>query len=106
MQPAGDVVSTRVHDQTLDVEEQILVGAVVREIAHVVLRDGVERGANGMGIGGGHDAAIGQHHQMRVVNRHERREEELLGVLEIFVEYVGDVLGCERHEGSIARNYL
>ena len=57
-------------------------------------------------LGARHDVLRREHHQMCVVDRHERREEQLLGVLEVFVEYAGDVLGREPHERSIARNYL
>src|SRR5665213_4637483 len=106
MQPPRHLVSAGADQQALDVEEEILVGAVVLEIAQVLLRDGVERAANRMRIRRRDDAAISQHHQVRIVNRHERRKKERLGVLEVFVEYAGDVLGCESHEASIARNYL
>ena len=40
---------------------------------------------------------------MRVVDRPERREKVSLGVLVVFVEYAGDVLRGEGHDGSIAR---
>ena len=74
-------------DQPLDVEEQVLVGAVVERLraressempssavakrARVVRRD---------------DALLGQHHQVRVVDRHQRRQQQRLGVFEILVE--------------------
>ena len=36
-----------------------------------------------------------EHHEMRVVDRHQRREELRLGVLEVLVEDAGDVFGRE-----------
>ena len=44
------------------------------------------------------DAAVGQHHEMGVVNRHQRAEEERLGVLEVLVEDEPDVLGRKPHQ--------
>src|SRR6185436_7297187 len=41
-------------------------------------------------------------HQVRVVDRRQRREEQALGVLEVLVQDVGDVLGGEAHDRSIA----
>src|SRR6185436_16549956 len=106
MEPAGGVLSALPDDQPFQIEEQIFIRAVVFQIADLVLRDRIERVANRPRVGRGHDAAIGEHHQVGVVDRHERREKEPLGVLEVFVEYAGDVLGREPHERSIARNYL
>ena len=59
--------------QPLDVEEQIFAGAVVGRAADRVERDAVERGAQRARIGRGDDALLGQHHQVRVVNGHQRR---------------------------------
>ncbi len=43
------------------------------------------------------DVLLGEHHQMRVVDGHERRQQQGLGVLEVVVEHVGDVLGGKPH---------
>ena len=40
---------------------------------------------------------VGEHHQVGVVDRHQRRQEQRLGVLEVLVEDVGDVFGSEAH---------
>ena len=54
--------------------------------------------------GGIDDAAVGKHHQMGVVDRDERREEERLRVLEVVVEDLRHVLRIEPHSSrSIAR---
>ena len=87
-------------DQPLDVEEQVLVGAVVLHLAHRVEIDGVERRGKRARRPPAHDALLGEHHQMRVVNRHQRREELRLGVLEVLVEDAGDVVGRELHRTS------
>src|SRR4029453_12296764 len=47
-----------------------------------------------------HEALPRRHVQMRVVDRHQRREQQLFGVLEVFVEHVGDVLRSEAHSVS------
>ena len=104
VQTARHVVAARGDDEAFDVEEQILVRAVVRDLPHVVLRDRVERGANRVGVGRRDDAAIGQHHQVCVVNRHQRREKQRLGVFEVLVEDVGDVFGGEAHRWEVYRD--
>ena len=43
VQPAGDVLAAGLVDQPLDVEEQVLVGAVVEHFAHAIEGDAVER---------------------------------------------------------------
>ena len=86
VQPAGDVVAARVDDQPLDVEEQVLAAAVVRRALHVGSRRRVERIADGRGVGARDDPLLGEHHQVRIVNRHQRRQELRLGVLEVLVE--------------------
>ena len=40
---------------------------------------------------------LGEHHEMRVVDRHQRREELRLRVLEVLVEDDADVFGRESH---------
>ena len=97
MQPAGDFVAAAVDDQSFDVEEQIFAGAVVGRAADVVLRHGIERVTNRARVVGRHDALRREHHEMRVVNRHQRREKELLRVLEVLVEHVGDVFRGKLH---------
>src|SRR5262249_46764903 len=49
------------------------------------------------------DDSLGlQHHQVGIVDRHHRREQEGFGVFEVFVEDVGDVLRGKPHRKSIA----
>ena len=98
VQPPGDVLSARGDDQALDVEKQILAAAVERRAADLVLRHAVERHAERVRVSGGDDVRRGEHHQVGVVDLHQRREEERLRVLEVLVEHVLDVLGSEsRH---------
>ena len=47
VQAAGDVLAAGLLDQALDVEEQVLVGAVVENFADAVERDAVERRPQG-----------------------------------------------------------
>jgi hypothetical protein len=102
MEAARDVFSARFHEQTLDVEEQVLARAVVWRRANVAQGDRVEGIAQRPGVGTADDAALGKHDQVRVVDRHQRREKERLGVLEVFVEDLRDVLRIEPHDPSIA----
>ena len=99
VEPAGGVLAARLDDQALDVKEQILAGAVVRAPPQiVVLRHGVERRRGSRGRPRAETMPLrGEHHQVRVVDRHQRREEQRLRVLEVLVEHVGDVLGREGH---------
>src|SRR5919106_6396872 len=53
-----------------------------------------------MGVGGADDAAVGQHHQMGIVNGHQRREEQRLGVLEVLVEDLRHILWREPHSSQ------
>jgi hypothetical protein len=78
-------------------KEQVLAAAVVGGRPHIGHRDGVQRAAQGAGVRRSDDAAVGEHHQVRVMNRHQRREEERLGVLEVFAENLVDVLRIEVH---------
>ena len=68
----------------------------------VVDRDRVERVADRPGVGRGDDAAVGEHDEMRVVNRQERRQEQRLRILEVLVEDLRDVFRIEPHGWSIA----
>ena len=97
VQPAGGILAAARDDQPLDVEEEILVGAVVLHLADLVERDAVERAPDGRRLGTGHDLLIGEHHEMRVLDRHQRHEKLRLGVLEVFVEDEPNVLGRELH---------
>src|SRR4030095_7669086 len=47
-----------------------------------------------------------EHHQMRVLNGHQRRQKENLGIFEIVVEYVGHVLGSKRHQPEYSNSCL
>ncbi len=51
MKPPGDVLATGVAQQALDVEEQVLAGAVVGRAPHRVELDAVEGGSQGAGVG-------------------------------------------------------
>ncbi len=85
-------------DQAIEIEEEVLARAVVRGAAHLVLRDRVERRAERVRVVGRDDAAVGEHDEMRVVNRHERRQQQRLRVFEVLVQHVRDVLRCELHQ--------
>ena len=97
MQPAGLVLAARLDDEPLDEEEQILAATVICGALDVVQRDAGQRVANGDGVGPGDDALLGQHHEMRVVDRHQRRQQLRLGVLEVLIQDEADVVGVERH---------
>jgi len=70
MQPAGDVVAAGLDEQALDVEEEILVSAVVRGGSDVVERDGRERVPERAGVRRGEDPPVREHHEVGVMNRH------------------------------------
>ena len=97
MEPAGGILAAGGDNQTLDVEEEVLAGPVVARRPQVGHRHRVERDAQRVRVLRRNDPLRGEHHQVRVVNRHERRAEQNLGVLEILVEDMGDVLGREGH---------
>src|SRR5262249_49132732 len=87
-------------DEALDVEEEILAAAVVFRLPHLLDRHRIQRLANPPRVRSGDDALRREHRKMRVVNGHQRREEQLLCVLEVFVEHVGHVLGSKRHRSK------
>ena len=93
VQAAGGVLAAARDDQPLDVEEEVLVGPVVGDLADLVLRDPVQRRPDRRRLVARHDLLLGQHHEMRVLDRHERHEQQRLGVLEVFVEDKADVVG-------------
>ena len=97
VQPAGDFLAARGGQQALDVEEEVLVGAVVGDARDVFNRDGVQGFANASRVRRSDDRAIGEHRQVRVVNRHQGRDKLPLGVLEVLVEDVLDVFGGKTH---------
>jgi hypothetical protein len=100
VQTARDVGSTCLRDQPFDIKEEILAGPVEGCRANVVQHDSVECLPNPVTFVSSHDAALREHHEMRVVDGHERHEELGLRVLEVFVEDETDVLGRERHYRS------
>ncbi len=102
METAGPILAAALDDEALDVKEEILVCAVVGGGAYLVKRHRIERRPDGVRVVGGNDALVREHDQVRVVNRHERRQKQRLGVLEVFVEHVRHVLGSEAHPRSIA----
>ena len=99
VQPAGDLFAAGRGQQALDVEEEVLVGAVVGDVRDVVDRDGVQGFADASRVRRSDDRAVGEHRQVRVVNRHQGRDKLPLGVLEVLVEDVGDVFGGKTHRG-------
>ena len=103
VEPAGGIFAARFDNQALDVEEEVLAGAVVSCGTQFREGDGVERDAQHVRIFRRNDPLRGEHHQVRVVNRHQRPGERALGVLEVLVQDIGDVLGGKPHDRSIAR---
>ncbi len=69
----------------------------------LLLRDAVEGGPQRARVFLRDDPLLRQHHEMRVVDRHQRRQQELLGVFEIFIQYVRDVLGSKLHLSPVYR---
>jgi hypothetical protein len=98
VQPPGDALAARRHELALDVIEQVLVRAVVLHVPDVVQRHRVQGAADGSRVGLPDDARVGQHHEMRVVHRHDRVEEERFGILEVLVEDAGHVFRREFHK--------
>ena len=97
MQPPGPVLSAGVDDEPLDEKEEVLAAAVVAGALHIGQRDGVERVADGRRVIAGNNSLLGEHDEVRVVDRHERRQQLRLRVLEVLVEDEGDVRGVEGH---------
>jgi hypothetical protein len=98
VQTTGDVLAAGGDEQAIDEEEEILTGAVVRRAADVGNRNRIERLADRSRVARGDDAAVREHDQVRVVNRHQRREEQRLRVLEVVVEDVRHVFRIEAHD--------
>ncbi len=97
VQAAGRFLAARLPYQPVDEEEQIFAGAVVADVAHVVQQDAVERGPDRVRVARRDDRPLREHHQVRIMNAHQRREEVRLGVLEVLVEDAGDVFGGKGH---------
>src|SRR5262249_21041269 len=102
VQPPRGVLACCRHDQPFDIEEQILAAAVVARRLQLGPRDRLERGTDRVRVVSGDDFLGGEHHQVRVVDGEQRRDEERLRVLEVFIEHAADVLGCEGHGESIS----
>jgi hypothetical protein len=106
VQTAGDGVSRGLHEQTVDVEEQVFVRAVVANVADAILVDRVERRPNRAGVRLRHNPALGQHHEVGVMNRKERADEKSFRIFEIVSEYGPHVLRRKFHPGEyIAKFY-
>ena len=103
MEAAGRVLAGAGSDETLDVEEEVFAGAVEHLSADVVLADRVERRAQPPGVARREQAAVGEHHEMRVVDGEQRRQEQRLGVLEVLVEDERHVLRREAHAAECSR---
>jgi len=97
VQTAGNVLAARTNQEALDVEEQILARAVVGRALDGLDRDAVECRADRARVGRGNDAAVGEHDEMCVVNRQERRQEQRLRILEVLVEDLRNVFRIEPH---------
>jgi hypothetical protein len=97
VQTARHLFAARLHEQPFHEEEEVFTRAVVRRLPDVAHRNGVQRLAQHPGIGCRHDAAVGEHDEMGVMDRHQRGEEQRLGVFEVLVEDLSDVLGVEPH---------
>ena len=87
--------------QALDVEEQVFVGTVEQR-ADGLKVDVVEPSRMARRVAAGHDSALGQHHEMGVVNRQQRFEKQRLGVLEVLVGTSGRSRRIEPHGASIS----
>ena len=87
----------RGNEQTLDMKEEILAGAVERRPPDVGHRDRIECRAQGVRVSRIDDASVREHHQVGVVDGDERSEKERLGVFEVLVEDLRDVLRIEPH---------
>ncbi len=96
MQTAGHRLAALRDDQALHVIEKVFALRVERRCPDVVSRYGIEREANGVGIGGRNDPLPGEHHQARIVNRHQGAEKEGFSVLKILAEHAFDVFGMEK----------
>ena len=101
VQASGRVFTARVDDQPLDVAEEIFVAAVVGDAANLGLGHGIERDADRMRVVGRHDLLVGEHHQMRILNRHQRRQEQRFRVFEVVVEHGPHVLRGKPHDGAV-----
>ena len=97
VQAPRHLVAARLDDEVFDVEEEVLARLVELHATHVGFRDAVQGVSQGGRVGGRDDALLGEHHQVRVVDRQQRREEQRLRVLEVLVEDVSDVFGRELH---------
>ena len=97
MQPARRFFVAGRIDEAIDVEEQVLAGRIVCGPPNVALWDGIERSAQRVRVVGRDDALLGKHHEMGIVNGHQRRKKERLRILKVLVEHVLHVLGSERH---------
>ena len=100
MQAAGDGLAAGIKDEVFDVEKQILAGAVVSDPAHVVERNAIEGLADPVRIVAGNDALRREHHQMSIVDGHQRRQKQLLGVFEVLIEDVGHIFRRKRHRSK------
>ncbi len=95
MQASGNVLSAGRYQQTLDIEIKIFGLAVVGCVTQFIERNRIERFPNDVCVEERNDVLRRQHHEMRVVNRHQRMQEERFGVFEIVVENGTDVLRSE-----------
>jgi hypothetical protein len=101
MQPSGDVCAARGVDQALDVEEEIFAGAVEGHAADLVLRHAVERRPEGVHVRGRDDALRREHHEMRVVELHQRRQKEVFASSKYSPSTYATYAGAKRRGRSI-----
>jgi len=75
LRASGHRFAARADEDAVDVEEEVLAGAVVRRGPDAGERDRIERLAQRAGVGAADDVALAQHHEMRVMDRDQRRQE-------------------------------
>jgi hypothetical protein len=97
VQPACGILPAGPDDQPLDEEKEIFTLAVVTRLPHFVERDAVERAPDRPPLAPGDDSTFHEHHQVGVVNGHQRDQELRLRILEVFVEHAADVFRVEAH---------
>ncbi len=97
MQPRGHVRAAGRRDQSIHVKEEILTRARISGRANFREVDAAQRVAQPPSVLPRHDAALREHHEMPLVQRHHRLEEQRLGVFEVLVEDGADVIRRKGH---------
>src|SRR5207244_10622983 len=71
---------------------------------YLVQRYAIQSLPKTMRVARGHDALSRQHGQMSIVNRHQRRQKQLLRIFEIVVEDVGHIFRRKSHRSKYMRS--